>query len=189
MAGRARLQALKDELDRRTIEYFDVDLTDPAITQSFPSHLDYVCARIESGATAKAIALELSNALNVEIQYDALMRYLRNQFGETAADESISQARARASHCLAEESIDIVDNAPEFAAGVSKAMSRARSRQWYAEKWNPQRYGQNKQQNVSISVTTLHLDALRAHSTQVTTGSTTPLVGSGEPVMVISASD
>lgn len=165
MAGRARYQALTDELSRRVIDTFDPDPED----NPQPSTLDYVCHWMECGKTAKALAADLSNALPFECDYAMLMRYLRNTFGEQAAEQAIDASRTRASHSLAEDALDLIDNADrDSSSAVSKAAAQARSRQWMAEKYNPSRFGQKVQQSVSISVSALHLEALRARPNRVT---------------------
>ena len=42
------------------------------------------------------------------------------------------------------------------------------TRQWMAERYNPSKYGQSKGVSVSVTVGSLHLDALRHISTLVT---------------------
>lgn len=163
MAGHARTKALTCELERRTaLTFDDWDATDS------PSHLDYVCFRIEGGTTTKDLAAELSASLGFELSYAQMMHHLRKTFGNDATDAQIDSARARASHCLVEESKELVDGATPMTIQVAAA--RAKQRNWMAERYNPQRFGQSKQTNVSISVTALHLDALRAQQPIVTVG-------------------
>lgn len=162
MAGRARYQALTEELTRRTKQAFEVEENEP-----IPSSLDYVCSLIESGQTAKAIAADLSLSLPFQVDYAMLMRYLRAEHGENT-DSDLEQARARASHSLVEDALTIVD-APVFTMmDVSQAASRARQRNWMAERYNPSKYGQSKGVSVSVTVGSLHLDALKHVSTLVT---------------------
>lgn len=164
MAGRARMLAISDELAKRVRDTFD-----PEPDEEQPSSLDYVCHWMESGKTAKALAQDISNSLPFEFDYAAMMRYLRNSYGDTAVEGAMDAARARASHSLAEDAVDIVDKADrDSTSAVSKAAAQARSRQWMAERYNPARFGQKTQQNVAISVNVLHLDALRAKQAEVT---------------------
>lgn len=180
MAGRARLQALKDELDKRVAVTFDTDDADAWKGDAPPSHLDYVCAWYESGKTGKALAADLQQKLKHDVTYESLMRYLRNSFGNEATESALSEARVRASHSLAEASMQIVDDADETSkSGVAKAMARARTRQWMAERYNPSTFGQKQQTNVAISITGLHLDALRARPNTVTGGSSAPSITDG----------
>ncbi len=149
-----------------------------------------VCAWIERGQTVKALALDLSKSLKpIEITYDGLMRYLRDKFTTEAVESSMDTARVRASHSMAEDALRIVDAKAESQQDVSRAASRARARQWMAERYNPQRFGSQKGVNVALSITSLHLSALQA-GPQVVTSSLQPAanslqVGSGQPIQVV----
>jgi hypothetical protein len=156
MAGRARARALADALERRTRDYFGAEPDEPQ-----PTTLDYVCARIESGTTTKAIAAELETTVKFPVDYAMLMRHLRAEHGE-ATDERVDEARVRASHLLVEHALELVDAPADTMFQVSKAASQARQRNWMAERYNATRYGSQKGVSVSISVGSLHLDALRA---------------------------
>jgi hypothetical protein len=168
MAGRARTHALRDELVKRARAEFDTDTLEPD-----PSTLDYVCARIESGQTTKALAADITKSLPFECDYAMLMRHLRAEHGPDC-DDAIDEARTRASHCLAEESLELVDACADTSVEVNRANSRSRSRQWLAQAWNPSKYGQQKGVSVNVSIGSLHLDALRAvpaRATAIVTGS------------------
>jgi hypothetical protein len=167
MAGRARYIALTDELNRRVADTFDPEPAD----QHQPNALDYVCHWMESGKTAKGLAADLSAKLAFDVDYAMLLRYLRNTFGEGATESAMDVSRARASHSLAEDALELIDAADkDSSSAVSKASSQARSRQWMAERYNPSRFGQKTQQTVSISIGALHLEALKAHPKNVTGG-------------------
>lgn len=154
MAGRARFHALKAELERRTRDIFEDDAD--------KNHLDYVCERVENATTTKAVAAELSVSLGHEVTFARMMAYLRECFGDAETDQRIASARTRASHLLPEEGKELVDAAGLTPAEVAKAGQQARQRNWMAERYNPQAYGQSKGVSVSISIGSLHLDALRA---------------------------
>ena len=166
MAGRTRYKALADELALRTRRTFE---DDPQATS-----LDYVCHWIENGQTAKALATDITVSLRsypvpFDVDYALLMRHLRHEYGDegdNGVTARVEQARSRASHCLAEESLDIVDAPAETQTEVSRAASRARSRQWLAQAWNQRSYGQQKGVSVSLSIGSLHLDALKARPQQ-----------------------
>lgn len=164
MAGRARTNALADELDKRVADYFEPEDGDPAY-----SRLDYVCCWLAEGKTVKALAQDLTDTLHFDVWAETLLRHLRRDYGDQKTDDALDVARARASHSLAEDALDLVDKADrDSSSAVSKAAAQARSRQWMAERYNPSRFGQSKGVNVSISVGTLHLDALRAVPNAVT---------------------
>lgn len=155
-----------EALEQRTVEYFEIDPVDVAISnQSVPTHLDYVCCWIEDGQTIN----ELADALKCPPQW--IGAHLRKTFGEEAADARLVASRARASHQIAEKALSVSDEKAETSTDVARNGLRARSRQWLAERWNPQQYGQKQQTNVSISVTSLHLTALQ-HAGNRVTGST-----------------
>lgn len=164
MAGRARHHALTEELERRTKDVFDPDPEDAVQ----PTSLDYVCHWIESGQTSKALAADVSQSLPFTVDYAGLMRYLNVVHGEENVAKAIETARVKSSFALAEEALAIVDEKAETSAEIARAASRARSRQWMAERYNQQRFGQNKGVNVQINVGELHLDALRARPTSGT---------------------
>lgn len=168
MAGRARHHALIEELAKRTCATFEEE---PEATS-----LDYVCYRIEGRTTTKALAFELQEAITYPVDDALLMRHLRSQYG-AAADPAIDAARARASHSLVEEGLELVDAPAETMMDVSRAASRARQRNWMAERYNPSKYGQSKGVSVSVTVGSLHLDALKYVSTLVT-GSVQPALPS-----------
>ena len=66
------------------------------------------------------------------------------------------------------------DAPAESSVDIARNGLMVRSRQWIAERWNPQQYGQAKQTNVSISLTSLHLTALQ-HQSPIVTGGTNSL--------------
>lgn len=180
MAGRARLQALKDELTKQARAYFDVDATDIAIgTNPEPSHLEYVCAQVESGTSTTKVATQLGNALGFDVSYERLMAYLRSEYGREAVDSELRQARSRASHCIAEQAVDLVDAPASDSVSVQRARNRASQRNWLAEKYNKSDYGQQKDVNVAISITSLHLDALRSRPNGVTGSVQQPSITAG----------
>lgn len=170
MAGRARTKALAAELDRRIDQAFE------GWEDTTPTHLDYVCLRVENGTTTKDIAAELSRSLGFEVTYAQMMNYLRKETVGRDSEAEIDSARARASHFLVDESKELVDAASPMTVQVASA--RAKQRNWMAERYNPQRFGQSKAVNVAISLSTLHLTALQAIPNRVTGGSQ-PLLGAG----------
>ncbi len=182
MAGRARTQALKAEIQRLTVDYFDIDPVDVAIgAQTVPSHLDYVCAMVESGTSTTKQATALSDSLGFPVTYERLLAYLREEHGRNEVESSLRAARLRASHCMAEEALDLVDAPQSDSVGVQRARNRAHSRHWLAERYNPEAFGQSKGVNVSISVTQLHLQALQAIPNTVTAASIGSAVQPHEP--------
>lgn len=155
MAGRARFQALKEELSQRTAQTFLLDADPEAKT-----HLDYVCDWLEDGRTMKQLAQDLTDTLGFELSATRLKAYLLEAFGDQTHDR-LDQARKGAADAYAETAIAIADEDAETTVAVSRNASRMRSRQWLAERYNPQRYGQAKGLSLTINTGQLHLEALR----------------------------
>ncbi len=178
MAGRARTAALREALERRSIEALSTEDDIDA-----PGMLAYVCDWIESGNTVKELAAELTVELDHEVTYARVMAVLRAEDGAEAVEERLSASRVRASHSLAETAMAIVDEQHDTNVEVSRAASRARTRQWMAERYNQREFGSQKGVSVSLTVGSLHLDALRAVPARVTGAIRTvetPLLESGE---------
>jgi hypothetical protein len=157
MAGQPRTRALAVELERRTRDSFEPVEGEPPMRS-----LDYVCLWIENGQTMKELAAELTRSLKFEVTYGQLRRFLDKTWGETECESKLSISRARASHSMAESALAIVDEPQDTNVGVSRASSRAKSRQWLAERYNRAAYGNDKSASVHISIGSLHLDALRS---------------------------
>lgn len=161
MAGQPKRRAMIEDLERRTREYFEIDDVDVAIgAQTIPSHLDYVAAFIRDGHTLKELAFEIGTTLGYEIGRERVSAYLRATW--TTADEILAAARAHASHPMAERALEVVGAHADDSIDVAKAASQARVLLKIAESYDPQSFGSHKGTNVSISITSLHLDALRA---------------------------
>lgn len=77
-----------------------------------------------------------------------------------------SRARTRAAHSLADEAIEIADEADADHPGeLQKAKLRVQVRHWTAERWGRQVYGApSAQANVTINLGSMHLDALRTRT-------------------------
>lgn len=154
MAGQPKRRAMADALEKRTRIYFEDD--------PVPTQLDYVCCWITDGKTLTDLALELNVARSW------LTVHLDKTFGDAVCDQRLTDARAHASHSHAESSMSITDLQAVTTVEVSRNASRSRSRQWLAERWNQQKYGQSKGVNVSINIGDLHLAALQAPRNGVT---------------------
>jgi hypothetical protein len=173
MAGRPRRQAMIYELEKRTRDEFD--------DQPDADALDYVTYRIAAGDTLKDIADSVARATKPQdatdwsVSGEMVRRYLESLHGADTTETRLSQARARSSYSLSDEAKSIADDVNEDPAAVAKARLRVQQRQWSAERFNAAAFGSKSTQNVSISVTALHLDALRAVPKEVTgSGMQTP---------------
>ena len=158
MAGHSRRDAILLELERRVTQTFGAD--DDAEIQ--PTTLDYVCNWLENARTLKALAGEIEAKLHVEVSPAMLQRVLERKHGEEIVVRDFDSARTRASHQYAEDALAIVDAPADTTVEVSRAASRARSRQWLAEKYNARQFGSQKEVGVTISIGSLHLAALQA---------------------------
>lgn len=138
------------ELERRTrAEFEDAEAT----------HLDYVEAWVASGKTLLNLAADISKQIGFTIMSDPLSRYLRDTFGDDEAGARLSRARARAAHILAEETIELSDEANEDNHQAKRLQVQAR--QWITEKWNRAEFGQKAGADLVLNIGTLHLGALR----------------------------
>jgi hypothetical protein len=166
MAGRPKRTALIAELTRRTLECFEVpaDAVPDAITGRVSEWtiLDYVVRWLESGKTVSGLAAEIGEVLHFDVWPGQIDGVLSDLFGEQESEQAKRSARARGAHSLAEDAILLVDAEQVDQVGVSRAGSRARVRQWTAERWNPAEMAQQKGATVSISITGLHLASLQA---------------------------
>lgn len=162
MAGRLLHRQLLERLQADANSYFEVDAVDVAIGTDQPADLlHYVCARVTSGASLKALSLELSASVGRPISYERLMRFLYDRYAVESVDSAIDAARVRASHVLADESLEIADAATPETAQVARV--KVNQRNWLAERYNRKQYGQDKgaSVNVQVNVASLHLEALQ----------------------------
>ena len=82
--------------------------------------------------------------------------------GGEARQAAYARARVRAGQSLAEQTIDIADEASPQEAQVAKL--RVDTRRWLASKMAPDEYGDKQQPLVNIYLGSLALDALRKRS-------------------------
>jgi AraC-like DNA-binding protein len=117
------------------------------------THLDYVADWQASGKTLRALCREIN------VSPPMLSDYLRVEFGAEVARDALSRARENAAHLLAEESMEIADDATPAVAQVANL--QVRTRQWVAERWNRRELGNQAGATLNISIGALMLDALR----------------------------
>lgn len=181
MAGRPKRTAMIGALEVRTRDYFEDEVDSPLKTT-----LDYVSAWIAAGRTLKELAFALGQDLGMEIGRERLSAYLSDAFGAAVVSETLADARVHASHSMVDEALELVDADAETTVDVARAASRARQRNWTAERYNAPAYGQQKGVSVHISTGSLHLDALRATARIVTSA---PELPDTPPIRVIDNSD
>ncbi len=76
--------------------------------------------------------------------------------------DAVLAARKLKAEKLAEEALDIADQADETSnSGVNKARLQVDTRKWMASKLDPENYGDTAKTQVNISLGDLHLQALK----------------------------
>jgi hypothetical protein len=115
--------------------------------------IEFVCAHIAEGMTIGRLAeyLECSRPL---------LSLWINQTEERK--EAVLRARKLKAEKLAEDALEIADNADESSnGGVNKARLQVDTRKWMASKLDPDQYGDKQGPAVNISIGDLHLTALK----------------------------
>lgn len=155
MAGAPRKKAMRDELERRARKYQC-------------SVLEYAEDWVGSGKTLLALAQDITTALrraDSDLPPDYVTRNMVSGYlnGQEGGAELLKAARKEGGHALADESIEIVDEAAESREEVARNKVRAEQRLKIAGFWNRQEYGvQDKNSvNLNLNLGQLHLDELR----------------------------
>ena len=120
---------------------------DMALLDSLPK--EQIQALFEAGASEAKICYQLG------IGKKALHEWL----DRPEQEGFLYRARAKAADHLVAETIEIADETD--IEEVNKARLRVQTRQWVAERWNPQAYAQSKQPSVQVNLSGMRLDALR----------------------------
>lgn len=102
----------------------------------------------------------LSLARSLGISHTAFYDWI-DRGGEARA-AALARARARGGRSLAEQTLEIADNASPQEAQVAKL--RVDTRRWLASKQAPDEYGDKQQPLVNIDLGSMALDALRKRS-------------------------
>lgn len=149
----------------RKIQYYAARLRRPAAAALSPvaqavlrmGGEDAILEQIASGVTLTKIAKE-GNA-----SYQNLLLWFQRQ---PARHEKYKQARVRSAGALADQAMDVVDDAdiskPETAnAAIRKAEKQAEIRKWRAGLANRAEYGNQEAGNLNVTIGALHLNALR----------------------------
>lgn len=167
------------ELERRTREYFEVASGEPCEHTA----LDFACAWIENAGTMASLAHEMSRVCGFDLVGGQVATYLRHQF-PSESESRLALARAHSAHALSDEAREIVDAPASEQVDVSRAASRARVRHWTAERYNRRDLGSQVAPSVTISIGSLHLDALRAPRAPDQVVSSERLVSDAEDVVI-----
>lgn len=105
----------------------------------------------------------LSLARSLGISHTAFYDWIER--GGEARASALARARARGGRSLAEQTLEIADNASPQEAQVAKL--RVDTRRWLASKQAPDEYGDKQQPLVNIDLGSMALDALRKRSVTI----------------------
>jgi transposase len=118
-----------------------------------PDGEDVVFEWIAGGATMKSIAAELGRSVGLVYQWI-------HQTPER--EEKFRQARKMAGFAHAETGLEIVDQDALTPAAVHRNARRAAYRQWLAERYNREAFGEAAKETVQVTLNIAHLQALQA---------------------------
>lgn len=156
MAGQPVKRRIIAELERRAKA---ASTPEAALTA-----LDIIHDYIAAGATMRDLTRDLAKVLGENVSDGVLTTWVHSTPGGRAM---LAQARALAAHAMAEESLEIVDDADEEKSALNKAKLRADQRMRLAAAWNRKDYGQDQQAiSVTINNGQEHLEALRHRQVQ-----------------------
>jgi hypothetical protein len=105
----------------------------------------------------------LSLARSLGVSHTAFYDWIER--GGEARASALARARARGGRSLAEQTLEIADNASPQEAQVAKL--RVDTRRWLASKQAPDEYGDKQQPLVNIDLGSMALDALRKRSVTI----------------------
>ena len=133
--------------------------------------LDVVHDWVAAGRTMRDLSRELGKAIGRNLESSGVLTtWVHGQPGGRAL---MAQAREMAAHALAEETIEILEEADEEKSALLKARLRAENNRWLASKYNRRDYGETPPQlAVNLDFGSLHIDAMRQR--RVEDGDTTP---------------
>ena len=115
---------------------------------------DYLFDQLASGKTLTKLAAG----------YECSREYLSKSIHAIPEYASaVTKARQSAADALVEEGLDMVDSlgASSTTSEISATREKVQWRKFMAGSYNQERYGSRPQTNVTISVSDMHLDALR----------------------------
>jgi len=140
------------------------------------THLDYVELWQEGGATIRKLAEELSapvetpedpdcadtEDIDTSISGAMLARYLDKTFGADEVERRLVLARKRGARLMNDEALSIADGV-KHKDDVPAARLQVSTRNWTAERWNREAFGQSRGDTFNVlTVGQLHLAALQA---------------------------
>jgi len=125
--------------------------------------LDYVCDRIEGGATLRELALEVTAVLDFVVRSPLVRAAAVEGHEAGAATERLQAARARGAGEMVEEAKELLDNVAPDRDAIAKAKAQSEVRTFIASRWNRSEWGEAPKQVTNVSIASLHINALRSH--------------------------
>jgi hypothetical protein len=123
------------------------------------SVLDYAYNHVANGGTIVGLANLVGLEIGLPISRSFLSGILNNLNDD--ARMRLEAARRESASALAEQTTEIADAAEAFPASIAKAGLQVRTRQWLAERFAPEQFGQKSSVAVTANVGQLMLEALR----------------------------
>jgi len=111
--------------------------------------IEWFCGEIENGKTITKLAKEL------DVSPYLVYSYLKKGNNK----EQFEESRRRSAHTMVDESRDLIDDAT--CDNIAVRREQAKNRQWCAEKFNREAYGQTTQPAVQVNIGALHLNAMK----------------------------
>lgn len=122
--------------------------------------LDYAADWIAAGRSVQALAESLAAELETSVSRPLVSSILHNAAPD--ASNRLDAARREAAEALVEEATQIADACEPTAGAAAAARLQVGTRQWLAERFAPERFGQKGNAvQVNLSVGALMLDTLR----------------------------
>jgi hypothetical protein len=179
MPGQPKTRALVAEMERRAN---DEDCTPP----------EYAERWIESGGTLLSLAADLADELDLPVMRATLSRYLHRDDEERtgradAFEQRLTRARSLSAFGMVEKALEIADKVEENTVHTSRL--KVQSLQWTAERFNREQLGQKQGVSVTVTVGSLHLEALRQPPDRLTAIVTGTIHDSGNPPRITGGED
>lgn len=156
LSGFPKRRAIQDALKQLALEQFeDVHATS----------LDYLIAWVESGKTMGKLAKFVAQRLGwpeAGVSLQLLSLAVKSEHGAERVEADLILARKKSAQAIVDESLDIADEHTSSQLQAAQAGNRIKARQWLAERRDREAFGAAKAASVTVSIGSLHMDALRA---------------------------
>jgi hypothetical protein len=121
-----------------------------------------VSYRIENGTTLTDIAAEVTAVMGEIVRPTLVREAAIYDHDPGRARERIKASQAQGANAFVEEAKHIIDNVAPDREAIAKAKEQANIRTFIASRWNRKEWGEQKGPDVSVSIGSLHIDALRS---------------------------